>query len=138
MGILAELDIAGPVPLFFNAPALPDQPQQCFWRCSQAGDEQVLPELPFASARGRVGVHLHDPGAAWPVLFDVIGSFFRPQRPDRVTAVPFLVILCHKRDVTLSLKLEDHLTAQGALVVLNRPAHVGPLGEAPPKNDCVV
>ena len=25
MGILAELDIAGPVPLVFNAPALPDQ-----------------------------------------------------------------------------------------------------------------
>ena len=44
MGILAELDIAGPVPLVFNAPALPDQPQPCFWRCSQAGDEQVLPE----------------------------------------------------------------------------------------------
>ena len=42
MGILAKLDIAGPVPLVFNAPALPDQPQQCFWRCSQAGDEQVL------------------------------------------------------------------------------------------------
>ena len=95
VGILAKLDIAGPVPLVFNAPALPNQKQQCFWSFSQAGDEQVQPELPFVSAPGRIGDHLDDPGTAWPVLLEVIGSFFRPQRPDGVTAVPFLMISCH-------------------------------------------
>ena len=66
----------------------------------------MLPELPFANASDRVGKHLHDPGAAWPVRLEVIGSSF-------------------------SFKLAGQLTAQGALVVLDRQAHVGPLESRP-------
>ena len=52
-----------------------------------------------------------------------------------------LVIGCYKEDVSLSTKLGNHLTAKGALVVLNRQAQVRTIGEdvlfaagvAPPK-----
>ncbi len=98
----------------------------------------MLPELPLAFARGRVGNHLHDPGAARPVRLDVLGSFFCTQRPDGVTTVAFLVILCHKRDVPLAFELADHLATQGALAVFDGQTDVGPLGEAPSKNACVV
>ena len=95
VGILAKLDVAGPVPLVPNAQALPNQKQQGFWRFSQAGDEQVQPELPFVSAPGRIGDHLDDPGTTWQVLLEVIGRFFRPPRPDGVTAMQFLMISNH-------------------------------------------
>ena len=41
VGILVELGVADPVPAF-NAPAVANQLQQCFWRGAQAGEEQVL------------------------------------------------------------------------------------------------
>jgi hypothetical protein len=41
VSVLTELGIAGPVPLVFNAPALPDQAQQGFWSGADADDEPV-------------------------------------------------------------------------------------------------
>jgi len=53
---------------------------------------------------------------------------------------------CGERDVTLALELALDLAVQGFLVAslirrslrLHRQEHVGPLGEAPAKNACVV
>ena len=146
MGTLAELHVADPVPYVLNTKALPDHSQQCFWCCSQAIDKQVLAELPFAFARGRVGDHLDDTGEVRPVRLEVLVSFLCHRHPDSVTTMALLEILCHKWHVTCSLKLAGHLTTQGALVVLNRQARVGSLGVdavfyagvAPSKNACVV
>jgi hypothetical protein len=146
MGTLAELHVADLVPYVLNTKALPDHSQQCFWCCSQASDEQVLAELPFAFARGRVGYHLDDTGEVRPVRLEVLVSFLCHRHPDSVTTMALLEILCHKWHVTCSLKLAGHLTTQGALVVLNRQARVGSLGVdavfyagvAPSKNACVV
>ena len=79
--------------------------QQRSWAGAQGGYEQVLPELPFAFAPGRVGDHLHDSGAGRSVRLDVLSSSFCPQRPVGAMTVTFFVIRCHKRDVRLSLKL---------------------------------
>ena len=46
VGVLAELRIAHPVPLVLNAPALPDQSQQGFWRGAQAGDVDEVGRRP--------------------------------------------------------------------------------------------
>jgi hypothetical protein len=46
-----------------------------------------------------------------------------------------LAIACHERDVTLSLELATDLAVEGLLVGLDGQEHVGPLGEAPAKND---
>jgi hypothetical protein len=40
--------------------------------------------------------------------------------------------------VTLSLELTADLPVEGLLVGFDGQEHVGPLGEAPSKNDCVV
>jgi hypothetical protein len=49
-----------------------------------------------------------------------------------------LVIRCRESDVRLSLELATDLAVEGLLVGLDGQEHVGPLGEAPAKNDCVV
>ena len=49
--------------------------------------------------------------------------------------MPFLVIRCGERDLTLSQELAADLPVQGLLVALDRQEEVGPLGEAPVKND---
>jgi len=137
VGVLTELGVAGPVPLIFNAPALPDQAQQGFWGCADAGDEQV-PDGAGALAGRRGGHHLHDPGTAGPVGLDVLRSLFGTEVPGGVAAVTFLMIRCRKRDVPLSLELGADLAVEGLLVRFDRQEHVGPLLQAPLKNGRVV
>jgi hypothetical protein len=47
----------------------------------------------------------------------------------------FLVIRCGERDLALSLELAVDLAVQRLLVAFDGQEHVGPLGEAPVKND---
>jgi len=76
----------------------------------------------------------------------VIRSFLGPHLPDGVPAMLFALSRCGERDVTLALELALDLAVQGFLVALllrrslrlHRQEHVGPLGEAPAKNACVV
>ena len=64
-----ELGVANPV-LALNAPAVPHQLQQRFWRGAQAGEEQVLHlrGLAVAAAGGR---HLPDQAGADTGIGDV-------------------------------------------------------------------
>jgi hypothetical protein len=48
------------------------------------------------------------------------------------------MIRCHERDVPLAFELAGNLAAQGPLIVFDGQTDVGPLGEAPSKNACVV
>ncbi len=98
----------------------------------------MSPHAALAFAGERVGDHLHDPGAAGPVGLDVLWCFPRPKFPGGVAPVALLVIRCSERDVTLSLELAANLAVEGFLVALDGQEYVGPLGEAPSKNDCVV
>ena len=59
---------------------------------------------------------------------------FRPQYPGDIATVADLVILCHKRDVTLSLELALDLAMQRLLVALDGQEEVGPLLLELPKN----
>ena len=92
--------------------------------------------LSLAGLRG--GDHLHDPGAAGPVGLDVLRRFFGAELPGGVATMPFLVIGCRERDVTLSLELGADLAVEGLLVGFHGQDNVGPLLQAPSKNACVV
>ena len=81
---------------------------------------------------------LHDPGAARPGLFDVIGRFLGPELPTGVTPVTFLLSRCGERDLALSLELAGDLPAERRLVGFDGQGDVGPLLEAPAKKACVV
>lgn len=116
VSVLAELGIAGPMPLVFNAPALPDQSQQGFWGGADAGDKPMARGLALPLAGRRGGDHLHDPGTAGPVGLDVLRRLFGAELPGGVAAVPFLLIRCRERDVTLSLELGTDLAVEGFLV----------------------
>jgi len=72
VGVLTKLGVTGPVPLFFNAPPLPDQAQQGLWRGADAGEEQVMSHGALAACLQGVGDHFHDPGTTRPVLLDVL------------------------------------------------------------------
>ena len=132
VGVLMELGVAEPVPAL-NAPAVPHQLQQRFWRGAQTGEEQVLrlKGLAVAAAGGR---HLHDPAGADPGLTDVFRRLLGPQLPGDVAPVADLVIPCHERDLSLSLKLAADLAVQRLLVPLNRQQEVGSLLLELPKN----
>ena len=78
MGVLSQLGVAGPVPLVFNALALPHESQQDFLNSAHAGEEQVSPDIAPSLASQRVGDHLHDPGATRPVGLDVLRCFSGP------------------------------------------------------------
>ena len=93
--------------------------------------------LHASAGHGRAD-HLDDPADAWPVRSDVIRSFLCPHLPDGVPAMLFALSRCGERDVTLALELALDLAVQGFLVAFYRQEHVGPLGEAPAKNACVV
>ena len=127
-----ELDVPDPVPAL-DTPAVSYQLQQGFWRCAQAGEEQVG-RLKGLAVTGAIGGHLHDPAGANPGLTDVLWSLFGTQRPGDVATVADLVIRCHKRDVTLSLELRSDLTMQRLLVALDGQEEVGPLLLELPKN----
>ena len=137
MSVFTQLNVPDPVPLVFDAPTLPYQAQHGPRAGSQGGEEIVglFGRLAVAAAGGD---QLHDPAAARPVLLDVLRRFPGPQDPGRVAPMPFLVIHCGEKDLTLTLELAADLPVQGLLVAIDRQEHVGPLGEAPVKNDCVV
>ena len=82
--------------------------------------------------------HLHDPSTAGPARLDVIRCLFGSQVPSGIPTLPFLVIHCGERDLLFPLELAADLAMQGHLVSFHRQEHVGPLGEAPVKNDCFV
>lgn len=92
----------------------------------------------LAVALDRRGVQLHDPGAARPGLFDVIGCFLGSEHPAGVTPVTFLLSHCGERDLALSLELAGDLSAERRLVGFDGQCNVGALLEAPAKNACVV
>ena len=97
VGVLMELGITDPV-LALNAPAVPHQLQQRFWRGAQTGEEQVLrlKGLAIAAAGGR---HLHDPAGAYPGLTDVLRCLFCSQHPGDVAAMAYLLIPCQERGI---------------------------------------
>ena len=138
MGILTELHIAHPVPLVFNAPALPDQSQQGFWGGVQAGDEPMAGDFTLALAGCGAGDQLHNPGAARPVGLDVLGRLLGPELPAGMSPVALLEIHCREWDLALSLELAADLPLKGLRVGFNGQQEVGPLLQAPAKNACVV
>jgi hypothetical protein len=64
----------------------------------------------------------------------VLWSLFGAQRPGDVAAVALLVIRCHKRDVSLPLKLATDLAVERLLIGFDRQQEVGPLLLELPKN----
>ena len=103
-----ELGVPDPVPAL-NAPAVPHQLQQGFWRGAQACQKQVggLKRLAVTGTSGR---DFHDPAGADPGLSDVLWSLLGAQRPGDVAAMANLVIPCHERDRALALELAAYLT----------------------------
>jgi hypothetical protein len=79
-----------------------------------------------------------DPGASRPVGLDVLGGLLGLQSPHGVAPMTLLISRCGGGDLTLSLELTADLPVEGLLVGFDGQEHVGPLGEAPSKNDCVV
>ena len=59
---------------------------------------------------------------------------FSPQRPSVVSAVSDPVILCHERDLLLSLELAAGLVMQRFLILFHRQEEVGPLLLEMPKD----
>ncbi len=133
MGVLVELGVADPVPAFNAASAL-HQLQQGFWGGAEARQKQVG-SLKRAAVTGAADPVFHDPAGADPDLADVLWSLFGAQRPGDVAAGANLVILCHKRDLALSLELRSDLTMQRLLVAFHGQQEVGPLLLELPKND---
>ena len=117
------------------------QLQQGFWRCPQAGEEQMgrLKGLAVATAGGH---HLDNPTGADPDLADVLRGLFGPQGPGDGVPMADLVIRCSDRDPALSLELAADLAVQRLLVGsllrrslrLHRQQEVGPLLLELPKN----
>ena len=77
--ILMELDVTEPVAAF-NAPAVPNQLQQGFWRGSQAGEKEVPLEGRLSGTLA-ADDQFDDPAAAGPGLGDEIRSLFGPECP---------------------------------------------------------
>ena len=98
----------------------------------------MAPHAALALALDRRGDQLHDPGAARPGLFDVIGCFLGPQFPAGVTPMTLLLSRCGERDLAPSLELGGDLPAERRLVGFDGQGDVGPLLEAPAKKACVV
>jgi len=86
--ILMELGVAEPVPAF-NAPAVPHQLQQGFWRGAQAGVKEVPLEGGLAGTLA-ADDQFDDPAAAGPVLSDEVRSLFGPECPGGVAPVTVL------------------------------------------------
>jgi len=75
---------------------------------------------------GTGGSSLHYPAGA-AHFTNVRWCLFCPQNPGDAAAVADLVIACHERDVTLSLKLAADLAMQPLLVGYYRQQEVGSL-----------
>jgi len=137
VGVLTELRVADPVPFVLNAPALPDQSQQCFWGRADAGDEEVA-DAGGAFAGGLGRDQLHNPGTARPTFLDVSGRFLGPELTTGVTPMTLLLSRCGEGDVALALELAGHLPAECRLAGFDGQGDVGALLEAPAKKACVV
>ena len=127
-----ELGVADPVPAL-NAPAIPYQPEQGFWRGAQACQKHVdgAKGLAVTETAGR---DYHDPAGADPGLTDVLRHLLGPPRRGNVTAIANLLAPCHKRDLALSLELRSDLAMQRLLIRLHRQEDVAPLLLELPKN----
>ena len=86
--IFMELGVAEPVPAF-NAPAVPHQLQQRFWRCAQAGEKEMPLEGGLAGTLA-ADDQFDDPAAAGPGLSDEVRSLFGPECPGGVAPVTVL------------------------------------------------
>ncbi len=86
-----------------------------------------MPGLERLALTDATGQQLHDPGATWPVGFDVLRYLLGPHRPGDLAAVADLVMRCSKRDLALPLKLPADLSLQGLLVGFDAQEEVGPL-----------
>ena len=82
MSVLTKLGVAGPVPLIFIAPALPDQKRQGFQTGAHAGEEQVSLDTGCCGAHPPGSARLPGPGcsaapgerhAQWIVIVGVAG-----------------------------------------------------------------
>jgi len=107
-----------PVPLVFDAPALPFQAQHCLGAGAQGGEEIVnlFGRLAVAAAGSD---QLHDPATAWPVLLDVLWRFANPQDPSCVATMSFLVMHSSVKNLIFSLELAADLPMQALLVALD-------------------
>lgn len=145
MGVLAELDVADPVPLLLDRPALPHKSQQGFWCGAQAGDEVVGLTERLAAA-GAAGDQLHDSSDASPALTDAPGCLASTQRPGRGRAVTGLRVLGLDGETAPVGELVADQPVQLALVAFHRQLlrgrlllqHVGALGETSSNKDFVV
>ena len=102
------------------------QLQQGFWGGAQAREKQMSGTEGLA-LKGTGGRQLHDPAGSAPGFTDVRWCLFCPQRPGDAASVAELVIACHERDVTLSLKLSADLAIQRLLVAFYVQQEVGSL-----------
>ena len=125
VSVFMELGVTDPVPAL-NAPAISYQLQQGFWGGAQAREKQMSGTEGLA-VTGTGGRQLHDPAGSAPGFTDVRWCLFCPQRPADAASVADLVIACHERDVTLSLKLAADLAMQRLLVAFYRQQEVGSL-----------
>ena len=126
MSVLTELGVARSVPLDFDRPALPHQPEQRFWARAQGGDEQVhvVKRLTVMS----VCTHqLDDPAGSSPALSDSTCGIAGTENPAHLAAMTSLELADHHREVPVSAELGDDLLIQPALVVFDRQEQVGAL-----------
>lgn len=86
--VLTQLGVPEPVPAF-DAPSLPHQLQQGFWRGAQAGEKEVPLEGRLAGTLA-TDDKLENPAAAGPVLGDDLRSRSGPECPGGVASVTAL------------------------------------------------
>ncbi len=84
-------------------------------------------DLALGLAGFGAGDHLHDPGAAWPVCFDVRRCIFGLELPYSVKSVPLLETRCSEWDVALSLEPAADLPVKGLRVGFDGQQEVVPL-----------
>ena len=126
VGVLTELGISRPVPLVFNRPALPHQPEQGFGAGAQGGEEVVnlLKRLAVAVAGA---YELDDPAGASPALANGFRGIAGTQSPAHLAAMAGLERADVYWKVPVAAELSDDLLIQPALVVLDRQEQVGAL-----------
>ena len=110
VSVFRELGVPDQMPAL-NAPAISYQLQQGFWSGAQARVKQMS-GTEWLTVTGTGDRQLHYPAGSAPVLTDVPWCLFCSQRPGDAASVADLVIACHERDVTLSLKLGADLAMQ--------------------------